>query len=99
MTRPSLPRLWEQVVPREGGYHCWVEEVIVLRITTPYTIKARDARRITAAEMKYLRKKADTLGRIVKQTQRLHRIKMYRQFLDKIQESRRNWLQRINNSS
>ena len=33
-----------------------------------WTIKARDARRLTAAEMKYIRKQQDTLGRITKQT-------------------------------
>ena len=33
-----------------------------------WTIKARDARRLTAAEMKYIKKQQDTLGRITKQT-------------------------------
>jgi hypothetical protein len=36
-----------------------------------WTITARDARRLTAAEMKYVRKHQDTLGQIIKQTQRL----------------------------
>jgi len=41
-----------------------------------WTIKARDASRITAAEMKCMRKKQqDTLGQIIKQTKRLQRIK------------------------
>jgi hypothetical protein len=39
-----------------------------------WTIKARDATRITAAEMKYMRiTAAATLGQIVKQIQRLQR--------------------------
>jgi hypothetical protein len=38
-----------------------------------WTIKARDAKRIPAAEMKYVRRKADTLGQIIKQIQTLQR--------------------------
>jgi hypothetical protein len=37
------------------------------------TIKARDARRITAAEKKYMRKQQDTLGQITKQIHTLQR--------------------------
>jgi hypothetical protein len=37
------------------------------------TSKARDARRITAGRMKYMRRTADTRGEITKQTQRLQR--------------------------
>jgi hypothetical protein len=36
-------------------------------------VKARDAIRITAAEMKYVRQQKDTLGQIIKQIQRLRR--------------------------
>jgi hypothetical protein len=36
-----------------------------------WTIKARGARRITAAEMKYVKQQQDTLGQITKQIQRL----------------------------
>jgi site-specific DNA-cytosine methylase len=37
------------------------------------TIKARDSRRLTTAEMKYIEKQRDKLGQIIKQTQRLQR--------------------------
>jgi hypothetical protein len=29
--------LWEQGTPQEGEDDCWIREVIVLRITTPFT--------------------------------------------------------------
>ena len=38
-----------------------------------WTIKARDARRITAAEMKYTRRQQDTLGQMKKQMNKLQR--------------------------
>jgi hypothetical protein len=38
-----------------------------------WTIKARDARRITAAEMKCMRTTAGYLGQIIKQIQRLQK--------------------------
>jgi hypothetical protein len=58
------------------------------------TIKARDARRITAAEMKFLEKQQDTLEWIKKQVCSLQ--KNVTPVLDKIQEYRRNWLQHVN---
>jgi hypothetical protein len=49
----------------------------VLCVTENWTVKARDVTRITAAEVKYMRKKQqDTLGQIVKQTQRLQWIQI-----------------------
>ena len=49
---------------------------VLLYSSDNWTIKARDASRITAAEMKCMRKKQqDTLGQIIKQTKRLQRIK------------------------
>ena len=36
-TRSPLPRLWEKGILREGENECWVQEAIVLHITTPYT--------------------------------------------------------------
>jgi hypothetical protein len=40
-----------------------------------WTTKARDAKRVTAAEMKYKKKHQDTLGQTIQQIQRLQRIK------------------------
>jgi hypothetical protein len=42
--------------------------------TENWTIKGRDAKRITTAELKYMyKKRQDILGQIIKQTQRLQR--------------------------
>jgi hypothetical protein len=38
-----------------------------------WTINARDATRVTAAEMKYMGRTVDKLGQIIKQIQRLQR--------------------------
>jgi hypothetical protein len=35
VTRSSLPRLWEQGIPREGEDDCWIGDAMVLRVTTP----------------------------------------------------------------
>jgi len=60
-----------------------------------WTIKTRDARRIKAAQMKYAKKKKqNTLGQIIKQTQIKTSIQPHSG--DKIQEYSRNWLQQLN---
>ena len=60
--------------------------------TENWTVKARDARRVTAAEMKCMRKQQDTLVQFIKE---LNKIPV----LDKIQEYRTNCLQHINKMS
>jgi hypothetical protein len=62
----------------------------VLYSSENWTIEARDTRRITAAEIKYLRKMRDTLGQITQQTQGLQKNKIKPPVLDKIQEYRKN---------
>ena len=63
-----------------------------LYCTENWTVKARDARRVTAAEMKCMRKQQDTLVQFIKE---LNKIPV----LDKIQEYRTNCLQHINKMS
>jgi hypothetical protein len=46
---------------------------VLLYGSETWTIKARDARRITAAEMKYMREQQDTLGQNTKQIYKLQR--------------------------
>jgi len=61
-----------------------------------WTIKARDARRITAAEMKYLRRTAGyTWTDHEKNTQIAKELKIT-PILDKLQEYKRNWIHRVN---
>jgi len=61
-----------------------------------WTIIARDTRSITAAEMKYMRKKKQgTLGQIIKQIAEIAMETSITQVLDKIHDYRRKWLQYI----
>jgi hypothetical protein len=60
------------------------------------TIKARDARRrITAAEMMYIKKQQDKLGRIKKKYRDCKRIKFKANF-GKMQDCGRNWIKKVN---
>jgi hypothetical protein len=49
------------------GLHNTLALPVLLYGSETWTIKARDARRITAAEMKYMRRTADILGQTTKQ--------------------------------
>jgi len=61
-----------------------------------WTIKARDARRITAAEMKYMRRTAGyTLTDQKTNTQIANELKIT-PILDKPQEYKRNWTHHVN---
>jgi hypothetical protein len=46
---------------------------VLLYGSETWTIKVRDARRITAAEMKYMEEEQDTFGLIAEQMDNLHR--------------------------
>jgi len=62
-----------------------------------WTIKARDARRITAAEMKYMNEKNSRihLDRLKTNTQIRKELKIT-QILEKLLEYKRNWIQHVN---
>jgi hypothetical protein len=60
-----------------------------------WTIKARDARRITAAEMKYMRTAGYIWTDYKTNTQTAKELKIT-QILDKLLEYKRNWTQHIN---
>ena len=69
---------------------------VLLYGSESWTIKARDARRITAAEMKYLRRTAGyTWTDHEKNTQIAKELKIT-PILDKLQEYKRNWIQHVN---
>jgi len=57
-----------------------------------WTIKARDSRRITAAEMKYMR----TAGYTWTDYKTNYKGIKITQILDKLLEYKRNWIQRVN---
>jgi len=61
-----------------------------------WTIKARDARRITAAEMKYMRRTAGYTWTDCKTNTQIAKELKITPILDKLQEYKRNWIQHVN---
>jgi hypothetical protein len=61
-----------------------------------WTIKARDLRRITAAQMKYMRKTAEYVWTDCKTNTEIAKGVNIAAVLDKTWENRRNWLRHIN---
>jgi len=60
------------------------------------TIKARDARRITAAEMKYMRRIAGYTWTHYKTNEQIAKELKITPILDKLLEYKRNWIQHVN---
>ena len=61
-----------------------------------WTIKARDARRITAAEMKYMRKTAGYTWTDYKTNTQITKELNITPILDELLEYKRNWIQHVN---
>jgi len=61
-----------------------------------WTIKARDARRITAAEMKYMRRTAGYIWTDYKTKKQIATELKITPVLEKLQEYKRNWIQHVN---
>ena len=61
-----------------------------------WTIKARDARRITAAEMKYMRRRAGYIWTDYKTNAQIAKELKITPILDKLLEYKRNWIQHVN---
>jgi len=61
-----------------------------------WTIKARDARRITAAEMKYMRITAGYTWTDYKTNAQITKELKITSILDKLLEYKRNWIQHVN---
>ena len=61
-----------------------------------WTIKARDDRRITAAEMKYIRRTAGHTWTDYKTYTKITKELKITQILDKLLEYKRNWTQHVN---
>ena len=64
-----------------------------------WTIKARDARRITAAEMKYVRRTAGYTWADYKTNVQIANKLKITPILDKLLEYKRNWIQHVNRMS
>ena len=61
-----------------------------------WTIKARDSRRITAAEMKYMRRTAGYIWTDYKTNAQIGKELKVTPILDKLLEYKRNWIQHVN---
>jgi hypothetical protein len=61
-----------------------------------WTIKAKDARRITAAETKYMRRTAGYIRTDYKTNKQIAKELKITQILDKLLEYKRNWIQHVN---
>ena len=64
-----------------------------------WTIKARDARRITEAEMKYMRRTAGYTWTDYKTNKQITEELKITPILDKLLEYKRNWIQHVNRMS
>jgi hypothetical protein len=69
---------------------------VLLYGSETWTIKARDARRITAAEMKYMRITAGYIWTDYKTNTQITKELKITPILDKLQEYKRNWIQHVN---
>jgi len=69
---------------------------VLLYGSETWTIKARDARRITAAEMKYMRRTARYTWTDYKTNTQIAKELEVTPILDKLLEYKRNWIQHVN---
>ena len=69
---------------------------VLLYGSETWTIKGRDARRITAAEMKYMRRTAGYTWTDYKTNAQIAKELKITQILEKILEYKRNWIQHVN---
>ena len=69
---------------------------VLLYGSETWTVKARDARRITAAEMKYMRRTAGYSWTDYKTNAQITKELKITPILDKLLEYKRNWIQHVN---
>jgi len=69
---------------------------VLLYGSETWTFKARDARRIPAAEMKYMRRTAGYIWTDYRTNAQIAKELKITQILDKLLEYKRNWLQHVN---
>ena len=69
---------------------------VLLYGSETWTIKARDARRITAAEMKYMRRTTGYTWKDYKTSVQIIKELKITPILDKLMEYKRNWIQHVN---
>jgi len=72
---------------------------VLLYGSEPWTIKTRDARRITAAETKYMRRTAGYNWTDYKTNAQIAKELKITSILDKLLEYKRSWIQHVNRMS
>jgi len=72
---------------------------VLLHDSETWTIKARDARRITAAEMKYMRRTAGYIWTDYQTNAQMAKKLKITPILEKLLEYKRNWIQHVNRMS
>jgi hypothetical protein len=72
---------------------------VLLYGSETWTIKTRDARRITAAEMKYMRIRTGYIWTDYKTNAQIAKKLKITLILDKLLEYKRNWIQHVNRMS
>jgi hypothetical protein len=72
---------------------------VLLYGSETWTIKARDTRRITAAEMKYMRRTVGYIWTDYKTNAQIAKELKITPILDKLLEYKRNWIQHVNRMS
>jgi len=72
---------------------------VLLYGSETWTVKAGDARRITAAKMKYMRRRAGYTWTDYKTNAQIAKELKITQILDKLLEYKRSWIQRVNRMS
>jgi hypothetical protein len=70
--------------------------LVLLYGSETWTITARDARRITAAEMKYIKRTAGCTWTDYKTNKQIAKELKITQILDKLLEYKRNWIKHVN---
>ena len=69
---------------------------IHINCSETWTIKARDAKRITAAQMKYMRRTTGYIWTDYKTNAQMAKELKITPILDKLLEYKRNWIQHVN---
>ena len=76
--------------------HIIIDLPVLLYGSETWTNKARDARRITAAEMKYMRRTAGYIWTYYKTSAQIAKELKITPILDKLLEYKRKWIQHVN---
>jgi hypothetical protein len=83
-------------VPIELSHILLLVGLVYVQLSETWTIKARDASRISAAEMKYIRRTAGYTWTGCKTNTQITKELKITSTLDKLLEYKRNWIQHLN---